>query len=135
MATICDRNHCIGPYHRLLADATPRKVSKRRKKLVTKKVDFPLFFFSSKEGRKGVLICLAIPLLKELEELEEQNDGTLRILMAGICTKWMSFNIQCKHMSKNSRRGRDDDDPLFDIEKQAHCLNKYFSSSLQNFQV
>ena len=44
VATICDRNHCIGPYHRLLADATPRKVSKRRKKLVTKKVDsFVLF--------------------------------------------------------------------------------------------
>ena len=102
----------------------PQKSFQEKKKVGDKKGRLPFVLFSSKEGRKGVLICLAIPLLKELEELEEQNDGTLRILMAGICTKWMSFNIQCKHMSKNSRRGRDDDDPLFDIEKQAHCLNK-----------
>ena len=153
VATICDRNHCIGPYHRLLADATPRKVSKRRKKLVTKKVDSFVLFYPKRERneRSSDLSCsaslsvLPFPFCLKVLPFAAANSnktmGTLRILMAGICTKWMSFNIQCKHMSKNSRRGRDDDDPLFDIEKQPHCLNKYCwtckscSSSLQNFQV
>ena len=151
VATICDRNHCIGPYHRLLADATPRKVSKRRKKLVTKKVDSFVLFYPKRERneRSSDLSCksfsvLPFPFCLKVLPFAAANSnktmGTLRILMAGICTKWMSFNIQCKHMSKNSRRGRDDDDPLFDIEKP-HCLNKYCwtckksCSSLQNFQV
>ncbi len=86
VATICDRNHCIGPYHRLLADATPRKVSKRRKKLVTKKVD-SFVLFLSKEGTKRkefwfVLqepLCSSIPLLPKSPSIccceLEQNDG------------------------------------------------------------
>ena len=58
--TICDRNHCIGPYHRLCSQMLPQKSFQEKKKVGDKKgrLPFVLFFFIQRgKERSSDLSC------------------------------------------------------------------------------